>query len=199
MGAGGFVYALPMRGEDWLKLGSSSDPLRRAREFSPRFHALFDIDQAFLVETDSRREALALEKHLLRLLRLHRAPMPEGVVAAAGGHTEWLRGARAALLDEAAHLAGIGHTVHLPARPWFSAALGRERDGLHAWACALVREHLLDPDEAIDALPAPMMRPLADAVECFHHFGWDVSDRLPIALQAWYRGLPPPSTSYSPG
>ena len=107
-----YVYMLPMFGEDWLKLGSSGDPLRRAREFSPRFFQLFDFEQALLVETGDRGEAGRVETALRRTLRAHRAPMPLEIRSAAGGHTEWLRGALPALQEAAADLAAQGHELH---------------------------------------------------------------------------------------
>jgi hypothetical protein len=196
-----FAYVLPLHGEDWLKLGSSSDPLRRAREFSPRFFELFDFDRAFLIETESRRDASRLEQALRRTLRLHRAPMPLHVRAEAGGHTEWLRGAYPDLQRAALDLACGGHTLHLPARPWFSRALGRQRAELHAWTSAALRQHLIDPDAGAPAeFPAALAVLLDDVRGAFHHFGWNIAPCLPPALQHWYAGGPaPPDKSFTHG
>lgn len=194
-----FAYVLPLHGEDWLKLGSSSDPLRRAREFSPRFFELFDFDRAFLIETENRRDASRLEQALRRTLRLHRAPMPLEVRAQAGGHTEWLRGAYPGLEQAALDLASAGHTLHRPARPWFEHALGRQRPELHAWTSTALRQHLIDPDAGAPAvLPAALAVLLDDVRDAFHHFGWDIGAFLPPALQHWYaRGPAPPDKSFT--
>jgi hypothetical protein len=196
-----FAYVLPLHGEDWLKLGSSSDPLRRAREFSPRFFALFDFDRGFLIEAQSRRDASRLEQALRRTLRVHRAPMPLQVRAEAGGHTEWLRGAYPDLQRAALDLACGGHTLHLPARPWFAQALGRQRPELHAWASTALRQHLLDPDAGAPvAMPAALEVLLDDVRDAFHHFGWDIGAYLPSALQDWYaRGPAPLDKSFTRG
>ena len=188
----GFVYLLPLHGEDWLKVGISTDPLRRAREFSRRFFDLFDFDQALLLETGSPRDAAAIERELRGAFREHRAPMPMTVRSEAGGQTEWYRGAYPALAQAVATMAASGYVLHAPARPWFSAALQARRGELHDWASTLLRQHLLDPDDARgEALPADAAALLADTVEAYRHFGVGVAAHLPAALQPWYRALPP--------
>ena len=94
-----FVYVIPCLGEDLLKLGMSRDPLGRFQSLHPRWFNFFDLDNARLVETDTVREARAIETRLRQMLRVHNAPAPLLVSAVAGGHTEWFRGALANLLD----------------------------------------------------------------------------------------------------
>ena len=185
-----YVYILPVHGEDWLKLGMSNDPLRRAREFSSRYYEAFDLDRAVLVETDGRADAAALERELRRNLRVHRAPMPLTIRSEAGGHTEWLRGAYPALLD-ACRDSPIATAVHHPARAWFARTQWEQRAMLDGWARGLMREYLLDPDESTPAdLPAPLRAQLQDAVDAYHAFGLRIDDQLPAGLAAWYGGLP---------
>jgi hypothetical protein len=185
-----YVYVLPLHGEDWLKLGISNDPLRRASEFSARFHAAFDLVQAMLVETGDRREARQIEQRFRRQLKLHRAPMPLDIRRSAGGHTEWLRGAYPALVDETANLRRQGYALHHPAVHWFGSAMDRLRPEFHSWACALLGEFLIDTTEPIEGdLPAPLRRRLEATVDTFHHFDLDLADGMPPALAPWYRRL----------
>ena len=185
-----YLYVLPVHNEDWLKLGMSNDPLRRAREFSARYFEAFDLDRAIVVETDRRKDAAALERELRRELRVHRAPMPLTIRADAGGHTEWLRGAYPALVD-ACRDSALATAMHHPARPWFARAQWEQRGMLDAWARSLMREYLLDPDEETpSSLPPPLQALLQDAVDAFHAFGMRVDDALPAGLAAWYAELP---------
>lgn len=185
-----YLYVLPLHGEDWLKLGISNDPLRRAREFSPRFHETFDLAEAFVVETEARKDAAALEKSLRHTLRLHRAPVPLTIRQGAGGHTEWLRGAHPHLL-ESCRESPLASVVHYPATPWFADAQWQTRTRLHTWASGLLREFLLDPDASgLTTLPAGLRAQLHDAIDTFHAFGQRVGDHLPHALQSWYAALP---------
>ena len=88
-----FVYVFPCHGEDILKLGFSRDPLNRLQTLHQRYFEFFDIDRAFLIQTDRVREARAIEHSLKIELALHNAPAPLVVERKAGGHTEWYRGA----------------------------------------------------------------------------------------------------------
>ena len=190
--ATGFVYLLPVRGEDWLKLGISTDPLRRARQFSRRFFEVFDFDQAMLLETGSPREAAVLERRFRGSFRPHRAPMPMSVRLEAGGHTEWYRGAYPALAEALRAEQAAGQTLHSPARAWFAETLQQRRGELHDWAGTLLRQYLRDPDEALlEPLPADAEALLLDTVEAYRRFGVGVAGHLPPALLEWYRTLPP--------
>ena len=186
-----FVYVLPLLGDEWLKLGISADPLRRAQDFSRRYYELFDFDAAFLVETEDRRDAGRIELMLRRSLQDHRAPMPLAVRPEAGGHTEWLRGAYPALLGATQQLAAGGYPLHAPARTWFANALGVQQNVLNTWASTALSEYGIEPDaQDPGPLPLPLKALLDDVVGAFHHFGWRVGASLPPALQSWYAGLP---------
>jgi hypothetical protein len=195
--ATGYVYVLPLHNEDWLKLGVSNNPLRRAREFSLRFFDAFDLDQAILVETEGMRDAALLEKRLKQSLREHRAPRPLTIRTQAGGHTEWLRGAYPAVLD-ACLTSPLTVALHTPAWNWFARAQWEERMLLNAWTSTLLRNIGLEPDVVLhERLPAALQLHLSNALDAFHAFGWRVEDYLPAALQEWYAKHPelPPSPS----
>ncbi|MFT3806850.1 GIY-YIG nuclease family protein [Arenimonas sp.] len=182
--AQGYVYLLPLHTEDWLKLGISNDPLRRAREFSRRFHEAFDFDRALLVETESQKDAAAIERRFRKEFAVHRAPMPLTIRLEAGGYTEWYRGAYPSLSTAAMQLGEAGHRLHQPAREWFKQALTSRRNELHDWASEVLRQHGIDPDRPLrDPLPAAAHSLLSDALDAYRHFGVDVSARLPVALR----------------
>lgn len=132
-----FIYVLPCLGESLLKLGMSRDPLDRFQSLHPRWFDFFDLDAARLVETDSVREARAIETRLRHALRDHSAPAPLLVSAAAGGHTEWFRGALETLEREVDALQSAGSRIHAPARPWL-------RDALDAYEALAI-----DPDSLV--------------------------------------------------
>jgi hypothetical protein len=93
----GFLYVLVATGpEDLLKVGMTHDPLGRWSSFHPRWFQAFDLDHTMLVETETRADAQALETALHRSLRGHGCPVPLTMRSAAGGVTEWYRGAYAA-------------------------------------------------------------------------------------------------------
>lgn len=192
-----YLYVFPLHAEDWLKVGMSTNPLRRAQEFHRRFYDVFDLSRAFLIETESARDAAALEGRFRDEFSAHRSAMPLSIRQEAGGFTEWYRGAHPALLAAARELASEGFNLIEPSIGWFARALDAERPTLHAWASALLRECLLDPDDALcDPLPQAAAAALRDAVDAFRSLGLDVDEQLPRALQSWYRGLPPPKNLY---
>ncbi len=124
-----FLYVLRLEGaEDVLKVGLSRDPLARWSSFHPRWFEAFDLDRSVLVETESRKDAQALETRLHRMLAIHGCPMPLTVRVQAGGGSEWYRGAWPVVREFVDDLDGLGYVVHGSATPWLAAALGGRRD-----------------------------------------------------------------------
>ena len=73
----GFVYVLATAGaEDLLKIGMTHDPLERWSAFHPRWFEAFDLEHSLLVETETRRDAQALETRLHHCLAAHHCPVP---------------------------------------------------------------------------------------------------------------------------
>ncbi len=179
-----FLYLLPCAGEDLVKLGISRDPLARARSLAPRWFEFFDLDRAWLLQADAIAEAQAWETALKRSLRPHNAPAPLLSVRAAGGHSEWFRGAHGAVLDYMRGMAGQGFALH-PARPWLRGALARGSDSLYGWADALWQSML---DAGIDPSLHPLAPSLRDACDEQDAFALGVEDRMPAEVVRWYRG-----------
>ena len=111
------VYVLPCTWEDHCKIGFSRDPLSRMQALHRRWFEFFDLDAAWLVETETVRDARDLELELRRPLAAHNAPAPLAVRPEAAGHTEWFRGVATPLADAVSGLRRRGHAVHGPLQP----------------------------------------------------------------------------------
>ncbi|HVI26710.1 MAG TPA: GIY-YIG nuclease family protein [Xanthomonadaceae bacterium] len=178
-----FLYVFPGHWEDLLKLGISRDPLQRIRTLHPRWFGFFDLDAGWLVELERVREARALELSLRHALAEHRAVAPLTVREAAGGHTEWLRGAGAALRAEADALRARGHRLHAPLREWLRGALDADSQRLFAWSQAMLDAGVLE-----DPSPrANLRQAVRDALDACTALGIALEDRLPERVWAWYR------------
>ncbi len=183
-----FLYVLPCLGEDLLKLGMSRDPLDRFQTLHPRWFDFFDLDAARLVETDSVREARAIETRLRNALREHNAPPPLVVSAAAGGHTEWFRGALDALVRETDALHGAGLRVHAPARLWLRDSLEKRSGLLFHWSSRMLEA--IDPDFAPSLsarAPTGLERTLRDSLDAYDAFAIDVEPLVPEKVLQWLR------------
>lgn len=182
------LYVFPCAWEDLCKLGFSRDPLSRLQALHPRFFEFFDLDRGTLVETDTVVEARALETRLRRQLAEHNAPAPLTIRDEAGGHREWYRGAAEALVRATEALAGQGHRVHAPLRPWLRHALLQRSDRLYSWT-----EAMLSPEE-LEGLAGwtPAQRRVRDALDAWAAMGIDVAPLLPARVLAWHgRALRP--------
>lgn len=178
-----FVYVLPCVLEDLCKLGMSRDPLRRMQALHPRYYEFFDLQRALLVETETVRDARAIETRLRRALSAHNAAAPLTIVEDAGGHTEWYRGAYALLSDAVDQLELSGHRVHRPASPWVACALARTGDLVHDWAAAMLPvDELEHPD-----MSRPVQRAVRDALDAYANFGLPVEALVPAGVLPWYR------------
>lgn len=179
-----FLYVLPCHGEDLLKLGFSRDPLARLQQLHPRYFEFFDTELAFAVETETVRDARALETRLGRTLHLHAAPAPLTVPTEAGGATEWYRGAYAALDAAAITLQRDGYRLHRPLRGWIRERLLASAELLYAWTALL---HPLELEARGPASRASRaQRRVADVLDAYRSEGIDLSRWLPAAVIDWH-------------
>lgn len=183
-----FVYVLPCRYEDILKLGFSRDPLDRFQTLHARWFDFFDVDAGLLIETDRVADARRLEKTLGDAVGLHSAPAPLVVPHVAAGHTEWYRGAYATL---AAHADALrerdGYVVHRPAGAWLARRLEDRASLLYAWSAnllALIRsvEHLPEYDTV------SLERTLRDALDAYTALGLPLERWIGEEVRRWYGG-----------
>jgi hypothetical protein len=180
-----FLYVLPCAYEDHLKLGFSRDPLDRLQALHRRYFEVFDLDRGFLVETETVRDARALELALAHSIKVHNAPAPLTVRREAAGHGEWYRGAYAVLAAAGSELEAQGYRLHRPLRPWLREALLARRDLLFSWSQeALAREEL-------DHFTAhtPGQRVMRDALDAYVAFGIDLEPVLPADVLRWHRAV----------
>lgn len=126
-----FLYVLAMAGgEDLLKVGMTHDPLQRWSAFHPRWFEAFDLEHSLLIETERRGDAQALETALHRLLVEHRAPVPLTMRLAAGGASEWYRGAAYVAHDFVIRQQTDGFVVHVHASHWLQQPMRRQQERL---------------------------------------------------------------------
>jgi hypothetical protein len=178
-----FLYVAPCVYEDMLKLGFSRDPLQRFESLHRRWFEFFDIDRIALVETETVRDARALELALKRELTELNTNVPLTVAREAGGHGEWYRGASPALASSLKMLEEEGYRVHVPARDWLYNSLLRRRELLYSWCDAL-----LPADEpALETSSMDARRAVQDALDAFAAFDIALEDWLPPEVLRWYR------------
>lgn len=185
------LYVLPCQGEDILKLGISRDPLNRLQSLHQRYYEFFDLDRAFLIETDSVDEARKLELELGRELQPHGAPAPLMVPVSAGGHTEWYRGALRRLLFEADERERQGHVVHRSLRDWLRPRLTERASLLFHWSSRMLES--IDLAQASAASPieaARLRRTLRNALDAYAAFGLDFSGYVPPEVERWHGSQP---------
>ena len=146
---------------------------------------MFDLDRALLVETESVRDARALELELRRRLVAHNAPAPLTVRRAAAGHTEWYRGAFAQLSETGRALAARGYQVHDPLRPWLHDALLARSDWLFSWTQAVLGPDELEWPTATTA----GQRAVRDMLDACVALDIALEPVLPDPVWRWYRGM----------
>lgn len=180
------VYILPCAYEDLLKLGFSRDPLARVDSLHARYFEVFDLDRGWLVEAESVADARRLELRLRRPIVAHRAPPPLTVRAAAGGSTEWFRGAYPALAHATEILGAEGFRVHAPLRTWLCSAFEARTDRLYAWAEQAVP--WLGGATRAAALPASLAR-VRDTLDACVYFGIAPRRVVSDAVADWHAAL----------
>lgn len=174
----GFLYVLVATGqEDLVKVGMTHDPLARWGSFHPRWFQAFDLDHTLLVETETRADAQALETALHRSLCGHRCPVPLTMRLAAGGVTEWYRGAYAAARRFVIECQLQGYVIHLQARTWLSPVMALACERLDGIVRQAFEEHCsgnLMPNQA-DRVRA--------LVEAHREFGADIEALFPESIR----------------
>jgi hypothetical protein len=182
------VYVLPHRGEEFLKLGFSRDPLQRMQDLHRRYFDFFDVDRMILIETSSVAEARRIETNLKRAIIDHRAPSPLDTRHQAGGETEWYRGAYAVLEERAKTMERDGFVVHWHSRNWITTQLIRRRDHLFEWTSVQFR--LLDIAGITSQHGRRIASVLRDVLDANAYFEIDIADAVPMDVAKWYVQLP---------
>lgn len=184
-----YVYVLPCRDEDLLKVGFSRDPLQRLQTLHARFFRFFDLERAFLIATDSVRDARRIERRYIEAFADRRSPAPLVVPDSAAGYTEWYRGVHAEAEAMARAFAGDeGYVLHAPLRDWLRALIVERSALLFAWSAKMLEAIEY---ERFNAPPSPapgvIERALRDALDCFDELGIDTEPLVPEAVFRWHR------------
>ncbi|WP_440221564.1 GIY-YIG nuclease family protein [Dokdonella sp. MW10] len=183
-----YVYALPAREADVLKIGFARDPLVRMRSLHRRFHAWFALERGLLIETPRVAEARAIERHLKKLLAAHATPAPLEIRAAAHGRTEWYRGAGdvVALAFEA-----IAAERALPRHDLAAWLRGRWASEvvLHDWAAAMLAAITQARAAGDTAGTTRLSRALRGVLEAFEAVDLALEGRVDEAVLAWHLRL----------
>lgn len=172
--------------EDMLKLGFSRDPLLRMQTLHQRYFGFFDIERAFLIQTDLVRDARCIEREFGEGIVAHRAPAPLVVSEAAGGHTEWYRGAYEHLFAAAQRLgAAQGYALELSLRPRLSERLRQHVELLYEWVTRMYDEIDLARTNGADV--ARQEATLRNALDAFTAQEIPLAGRIPDNVLRWYR------------
>src|SRR5258706_4058661 len=86
-----FVYIVPARFEDILKIGFSREPGYRIRSFHTRYFEYFDLDLGFVITANDEKDARRIERLFASRFADHRTHAPLVIEQAPGGFTEWYR------------------------------------------------------------------------------------------------------------
>ena len=176
------VYVLPHRGEAFLKLGFSRDPLARMQNLHSRYFDFFDIERAILIETPRVKDARAIETQLKRRLAEHRAPAPLDIRHEAGGESEWYRGAYDIIAATLENYEALGYVVFRDAREPLAARLRNQSAQTFEWA--VLQWRAINEGDAFVAARA--RRALADVLDAYRWFAIDIRDAVPPDVAAWH-------------
>ncbi|MBF6024458.1 GIY-YIG nuclease family protein [Lysobacter niastensis] len=182
-----FLYTLPCRDEDLVKVGFSRDPLARMESLHARYYDFFDLDRGFVVEIDTVSEARRFELRLKSALAQHNAPQPLSIHDPAGGSTEWYRGAYGRLMEEAEMLESDGFTVHHPLRDWIGPRLAMRSDRLYGWGEVVLTAVEGEPSD-LDLPESKSLRAkVLSTLDAYSALDIPLAPLLPDAVMAWYR------------
>jgi len=184
-----YVYVLPCRDEDILKVGFSRDPLDRMRTLHPRFFEFFDLERALLIETDHLRDARRIERLFITTFVDYQAPAPLVVPRAAAGYTEWYRGIYpmvTALARQQCEQSAL--TLHAPLAAWLRDRFDEWSDRLFDWSA-----RMLDMIE-YERFNVPSQQQthrvdnaLCHVLDAYVAMGLSVQPLVPHAVWQWYR------------
>jgi hypothetical protein len=183
-----FVYVLPCRDQDILKVGYSRNPVQRMHALHRRYFRFFDLDRALLLDAERLRDARRIERTFITRFAEYRAPPPLVVRQAAAGETEWFRGV-AGPIDELARriAADEGLTLHAPLRAWLRQRFAEHSDTLYECSMRMLDsieyEQFNVPADAQDGRTAAALRHLLDVHEALE---LDLRRLISPRVLEWY-------------
>jgi len=183
-----FVYVLPCRDADLVKIGYSRSPLQRFETLHPRWFEYFDLDGGALVELERVGDARRMERDFLVRFAAQRTLAPYVVPKAAAGHTEWHAGVQEQALAHARRLCREGGlALHAPLRGWLRDELAARLDRLHDWSRAMLEAIEYERFNPVEGVPGRAEAALGDALDACAALGLPLADVLPDAVMRWHR------------
>jgi len=180
-----YVYVLPCRDEDLLKLGFSRDPFTRFHTLHRRFYEFFDLDRGLLIEVDRVADARRIERRFIETWSESRAPAPLVVREAAAGYTEWYRGIYPEIIALAQQLAeDAGHLLHRPLRPWLRSLLEERADWLYEGSASMLEQ--VEYERFHGDPKRPAQRTLLNVLDMYRSIGLPLERLVPGNVLQWY-------------
>lgn len=133
-----FVYLLPWREQDLVKVGYSRQPLVRMRTLHRRFFYVFDLDRGLLLETERLAQARQVERSILLRHAGQRSPAPLVIPDAAAGYSEWLRGACPEVTAELQEISARDDLPLYSLKSWLQQWFLSQGDGLYEWSLRML-------------------------------------------------------------
>ncbi|TCV97761.1 T5orf172 domain-containing protein [Luteibacter rhizovicinus] len=184
-----FVYVLPCRDEDILKVGFSRDPMDRFRTLHRRFFEFFDLERGLLIRTDHLRDARSIERLFITTFATCRASAPLVVPRSAAGYTEWFRG----VSPQAEALARRvceeqGFILHAPLSAWVRGRLGEWSELLFGWSTRMLEmieyQHFNTPPRERSR---GVERALREVLDAYVALDVNIETLVPVSVLEWYR------------
>jgi hypothetical protein len=183
-----FVYMLPCRHEDILKVGFSRDPLDRFRTLHRRFFEFFDLERGLLIHADHLRDARRIERLFITTFADQRAPAPLVVPRSAAGHTEWFRGVSPQVEVLARRICEEqGFLLHAPLSSWVRERFADWSELLFGWSTRMLEmieyEHFNVPSHEGGRRVEKVLR---DVLDAYVALGMDLQALVPESVLSWY-------------
>lgn len=185
-----FVYMLPWREQDLLKVGYSRQPLIRLRTLHRRFFDVFDLDRGMLLETERLAQARKIERDIIVRHADQRSPAPLVVPDEAAGYSEWFRGVCPEVSVELRDAAVKDGLALYSLRDWLRQWFNSQSDGVYEWSLrmldAIEYEAFNVPKEWQRGEAARSLRYVMDACEAV---GLPLAELFPERALAWRQQL----------
>lgn len=139
--------------------------------------SIFELNRGFLIAANDEKDARRIERLLAQRVEEHRTHAPLVIERAAGGSTEWYRGAYPLVLQASAQLVtGGGYPPLISTALRLQEALLREREHLFEYATAAI-----DTIDALGENPAalPIAAAFRNSLDAFRAFAIAVDEFLP--------------------
>lgn len=186
-----FVYMLPCRDQDLLKIGFSREPLVRFRTLHPRFFDYFDLQRGLLLEVDRVAQARAIERDVLQRHAQERSPAPLAVPDQAAGYTEWLRGVEPEVTARLREVAERDAYALHGLRDWVRQMFDAQSDHLYDLSLKLLEAIEYEAFNVPKELSTHQAeRSLAYVLDACAAVGIDMGARFPESVLAWRKFLP---------